>query len=106
MKSSYYVLLGARIKARREEIHVRQAELADSIGLSRTSVTNIERGRQRIFLDQFDDICRALNVSPAEIIKDISNRNIKKPSPRRPSVKPASVQRFLASVEFVEGGEE
>jgi transcriptional regulator with XRE-family HTH domain len=103
MRSSYYVALGARIKARREEVHIRQAELADSIGLSRTSVTNIERGRQRIFLDQFDDICRALNVSPAEIIKDIAHQNAKKPSPRRTSFKPASVQRFLASVELGEG---
>jgi transcriptional regulator with XRE-family HTH domain len=55
----FYEALGAAIKARREELGLTQAELGEHLQLSRTSVTNIERGRQRLLIDQF---CRVAEV--------------------------------------------
>jgi len=98
MPSAFYETLGARLKARREEIHLRQAELAESVGLSRTSITNIERGRQRLFLDQFAEICRNLKVVPAEMIPQPLSQNAKRLTVR--ATKPQSVQKFLASVDL------
>jgi transcriptional regulator with XRE-family HTH domain len=36
-----------------------QSDLAEAMGLSRTSITNIEQGRQRLLIDQF---CRVAEV--------------------------------------------
>lgn len=103
MSSRFYEKLGARIKTRREEIHLRQAELAESIGLSRTSVTNIERGRQRLFLDQFAEICHALKVPPSEMIPEPVSRDAERSTIRLTSIEPASVRKFLASIDLNEG---
>ena len=45
-----------------------QAELGRRIGLSRTSVTNIEQGRHRVSLDKFLRIAAALEVSPEALL--------------------------------------
>jgi transcriptional regulator with XRE-family HTH domain len=98
MPTKFYETLGARLRARREEIHLRQAELAESVGLSRTSITNIELGRQRLFLDQFAEICRNLKVVPSEMIPQHQDQNEKRLTAG--AAKPQSVQKFLASVDL------
>jgi transcriptional regulator with XRE-family HTH domain len=45
-----------------------QAELGERIGLSRTAVTNIECGRQRLLVDQLVEIADALGVPAAELL--------------------------------------
>jgi len=47
-KTEFNRILGQRIRNAREGASVRQDQLARSVGLSRTSITNIERGRQGI----------------------------------------------------------
>lgn len=42
-----YRLIGERIKSAREGVGLSQAKLAKRLGLSRTSIVNIEAGRQR-----------------------------------------------------------
>ncbi|WP_192827281.1 helix-turn-helix transcriptional regulator [Bradyrhizobium sp. OHSU_III] len=65
--NDFYLRLGDSIRRRREELRLTQAELGESLGLSRTSVTNIERGRQRLLIDQFQRVCKALDV-PADML--------------------------------------
>lgn len=60
-----------------------QAELGESLGLSRTSITNIERGRQRLLIDQFQSVCTALDVT-AEILLDGTTIEAR-PAVRQPS---------------------
>ena len=45
-----------------------QEQLGELIGLSRTSVTNIERGRQHVSLHHIFAIAEALKVSPAALL--------------------------------------
>lgn len=99
MRSTFYEEVGARLKARREKIRMRQAELAESIGLSRTSVTNIELGRQRLFLDQFAKICRSLEIAPSEIISESLSSDAKRQPLRSTSINSPLIREFLASVE-------
>jgi transcriptional regulator with XRE-family HTH domain len=47
-EGEFYRLLGIRITNRRHELGLTQEKLALSLGLSRTSVTNIEAGRQNV----------------------------------------------------------
>jgi transcriptional regulator with XRE-family HTH domain len=45
-----------------------QAELGERIGLSRTAITNIECGRQRLLVDQLVEIADALGVPAAQLL--------------------------------------
>ena len=42
--------IGRRLKEKREEFGLLQQELADELGYGRTSITNIEAGRQQLSL--------------------------------------------------------
>ena len=57
-----YDQVAARIKTLREAAGMTQAELAEEIGLSRTSLVNIEQGRQRVMLHQLQEIAEILGV--------------------------------------------
>jgi transcriptional regulator with XRE-family HTH domain len=59
--------LGQRIRAARRG-KLTQAELGERIGLSRTAVTNIECGRQRLLVDQLVEIAEALGVEAAGLL--------------------------------------
>jgi transcriptional regulator with XRE-family HTH domain len=63
-----YKIVGENIRAKRESRNFSQADLAEKIGMLRTSVTNIERGRQRPPLHILYKICQLLNVEVKEIL--------------------------------------
>jgi DNA-binding XRE family transcriptional regulator len=48
-----------------------QEALASKISLSRTSVINIEKGRQQLLVHMLVDIARALHVAPSDLIPDV-----------------------------------
>jgi transcriptional regulator with XRE-family HTH domain len=49
-----------------------QAELAEMVGLERTSITNIERGNQKVPLHVLYRICEALNVPITDVMPAIA----------------------------------
>lgn len=63
-----YEEFGFRVREARSVEGVSQGELARRVGLSRTSVTNIERGRQHVSLRQFLEIAAALNCAPETLL--------------------------------------
>jgi DNA-binding XRE family transcriptional regulator len=52
--------LGRQVRALRRMRGVSQAELATAVGLNRTSITNIEAGRQQITVEKYYQIAAAL----------------------------------------------
>ena len=64
----FYEDLGRAIRSRREALEITQAELGARIGLSRTSVTNIECGRQRLLIDQFCRLAQVLRCERDELL--------------------------------------
>lgn len=66
-----YVALGGKIRLIREAIGLSQEELSKRVKLTRTSLTNIEAGRQRILVDDVEDFARALGTSPKNLLKGI-----------------------------------
>jgi len=60
-----YTDIGKRIRSEREALGFAQGELAGAVGLERTSITNIEAGRQRLTIQMLYAIAEALGV-PAE----------------------------------------
>ena len=56
--------MGNRIKIRRKELRIKQAELAERLNISNNHMSSIENGRQKPSLDIFIQICNLLNVTP------------------------------------------
>lgn len=56
--------MGNRIKIRRKELRIKQAELAEKLNISNNHMSSIENGRQKPSLDIFIRICDLLNVTP------------------------------------------
>ena len=72
-----YQVLGKRLKVIRETQHstrgrLTQAKLAGEVGLERTSITNIERGNQKVPLHVLYRICDALQVPINEVLPPLS----------------------------------
>src|SRR5580704_2562598 len=89
--------LGRRIRAAREG-KLTQAALGERIGLSRTAVTNIECGRQRLLVDQLVGIAEALGVAAVELLPTSRVRETR-PSELRPTIKEMpTVERWIKSV--------
>lgn len=59
-----YNEMGRRIKIRRRELKIKQAELAEALEISNNHMSSIENGRQKPSLDTFIGICRCLRVTP------------------------------------------
>lgn len=59
----FYEALGKKIRQTRDERNISQAEMARAIGLSRTSITNIEKGRQPVQVHILVKIAETLNVN-------------------------------------------
>ena len=71
-----YRMIGVRLKQLREQKNLSQAELAESIGMLRTSVTNIEAGRQRPPLHVLYQICAVLEVEPAHLLPSLEEATL------------------------------
>ena len=56
--------MGNRIKIRRKELRIKQAELAEQLNISNNHMSSIENGRQKPSLDIFIRISNLLNVTP------------------------------------------
>lgn len=56
--------MGKRITLRRKELQIKQAALAEKLGISNNHMSSIETGKQKPSLDVFVNICIQLNVSP------------------------------------------
>lgn len=60
--------IGARIRKYREMQGISQKEMAQRIGVSNSRVSNWEQGINRPGADILAEICKALNVSPSEML--------------------------------------
>jgi transcriptional regulator with XRE-family HTH domain len=62
---------GLRIRIIREALGMSQQEMARRVKLERTSITNIEAGRQRVLLDDVVKFAAALGTSEKNLLKGI-----------------------------------
>lgn len=68
-----YSDFGRRLRGARKKASLTQSELADRVGISRTSITNIERGGQRILLHTFFKIAAAVGSPPIDLLPDTTD---------------------------------
>ena len=56
--------MGTRIKTRRKELKMSQAELAEKVNISNNHLSSIETGKQLPSLPTFVEICEHLETTP------------------------------------------
>lgn len=90
-----YDYIGARIRSERAGTGLSQGELGRRVGLTRTSISNIELGRQKIQIHTLYDIATVLGVPPAALLP---------PQPDRSAVEERYLRRLsLGEGEWVRG---
>ena len=67
-ETDYYRQFGQLLKRARNAAGLSQEDLAAAIGLTRTSVSNIEKGRQRVLLHTFGRLLHVLKIQPANLL--------------------------------------
>lgn len=98
--SKVYRLLGQLVRARREALQITQDDLARRVGIGRTSISNIEKGRQRIPVHVLFALADALGVEMANLLPA---RGLVLPSATiqvhgMKKAAPPATERFIASV--------
>ena len=69
---------GARIRARRKELGLSQAELAARLRMFQTAVSKMETGEREVTVTELQRLAEALGVDAADLI-----RETRPPTPRR-----------------------
>ncbi|CAN5472305.1 hypothetical protein BH11ARM1_BH11ARM1_07680 [soil metagenome] len=64
----FYVELGGRIASARRAQNITQGELAETVKLTRTSITNIEKGRQKVLAHTVVLLASALSIEAAALL--------------------------------------
>lgn len=67
-EDEFYARFGSAVRYWRKKKGLTQAKLAEALGLSRASIANIERGRQKVLLYQFSELCSLFRVPPSELL--------------------------------------
>ena len=96
MPYSFNEELGRRIRSAREG-KLTQAALGTLVGLSRTAITNIECGRQRLLVNQLVEIAGAVGVPAAELLPPVSAPDVR--SGETTVATMPTVQQWVTSVQ-------
>ncbi len=72
-QDSFYRALGERVRRARMSAKYSQGRLADCVGLSRSSVANIETGRQPVYIHALVRIAKQLRTPISDLIPPTDN---------------------------------
>lgn len=97
MTDEIYTRFGRRVRTRREQLRLTQADLSAKVGLSRASIANIEGGRQAVLLHQFLALAEALTIPPMELIWPVQSDS------NTPDL-PEEVMKFMQTYRNRSGG--
>lgn len=82
--SNLYEQIGKQIQELRRKKGLTQSKLADSLALNRTSITNIEKGRQKILVHTLWDLADALGVPPKNLLPEQTSYPMSPNEPKLP----------------------
>ena len=97
---SLHQRIGSFIAARRNSLKMKQEQLAASVGISRASLANIERGRQSVLVHHLYAIAKALGLQPSELLPQIDDVEADQALPLPSGLKPEqmkAVSRMFAA---------
>ncbi|HET7673856.1 MAG TPA: helix-turn-helix transcriptional regulator [Candidatus Saccharimonadales bacterium] len=85
-----------QIKEARRSRKLSQQAVADATGLTRTSISNIENGRQALSLELFCKLADTLNISPVTLLEELIRRD-NSPSVTKNDVEDDRIRRIIRS---------
>ena len=68
LADALYAAVGVRVREARRSQKMSQEDLANRVGLTRTSITNVEAGRQKLPLHTLFAIAEALGMEAKELL--------------------------------------
>jgi len=68
----FFVALGSRIARLRKESHITQVQLAETLGVSQSTMNAYELGNRRVSLCALPTLAKTLGVSPEELLGETS----------------------------------
>lgn len=74
-ENKFYLELGKNIKKARQDLHLTQQQLADLLDLNRTSITNIEKGKQKILAYTLVEFAFQLKVTVNDLLPRILSKS-------------------------------
>ena len=95
LSSQFLVIFGERVKSHRRDLKRTQAELSAEVGISRTALTNIEKGNQRTNVFLLARLAQVLKTPPGDLIPDLSEAKQRLQQARRASVSTPSEAELL-----------
>jgi transcriptional regulator with XRE-family HTH domain len=66
----FYEQFGRRVRSARLDLGLNQETLGHRVGLERSSISNVEQGRQRVQLHMLLEFAAALSVPPERLLPD------------------------------------
>ena len=69
-RDALYAAVGSRVRRARVDAGMTQVQLADVLGISRSSVANLESGRQRISVWRLASLAQALGCSRHDLLPE------------------------------------
>ena len=98
----FYAQVGLCIRKARKKSKMTQEQLADAVELTRTSITNIERGRQRLPLHTLAAIATSLQVEITELLPEEQQpelETLRRALSGRPTSERQWVENVIRSIE-------
>jgi DNA-binding XRE family transcriptional regulator len=68
LEVSYTKYIGIQIEQLRKRLELSQSDFGDKLGLTRTSIINIEKGRQQLSMKNLYLICKEFNIKSRKIL--------------------------------------
>ncbi len=68
------IRFGKAVRYRRNELEISQEELAERANLHRTYISDLERGRRNVSLENIEKLAKALNLSISELIQRVDDQ--------------------------------
>lgn len=73
-QDEFYEALGSRVRQARLALNLTQEQLADLLDLNRTSITNIEKGKQKILAHTLVELAENLKISVTDLLPKLNKK--------------------------------
>jgi transcriptional regulator with XRE-family HTH domain len=64
---------GAAVRVRRNELNISQEELAERADLHRTYISDLERGKRNVSLENIEKLAKALDLTISDLMKRVNS---------------------------------
>ncbi len=98
LSDQLYSIIGKLVRTERERAKLTQDELAHRVGLTRTSISNIESGRQKIQVHTLYALAEALHVSADTLLPRTGVHELEAIEKRLPEELPPAKREWVKRV--------